>query len=73
LVEKVISVITDPKQMETYSSPEQVADVVYEAVMDGKEQLRYIAGDDAKVMYAVRLQLGDKAFHDALDQQFPGN
>jgi hypothetical protein len=32
--------------MATYSSPEQIAEVVYEAATDGKEQLRYIAGAD---------------------------
>lgn len=72
LVEKVMSVITDPKQMATYSTPEQIAEVVYEAATDGKEQLRYVAGDDAKAMYAMRLQLGDEAFRKALDQQFFG-
>lgn len=29
-VDKVMSVITDPKQMETYSSPAQIAEVVYD-------------------------------------------
>lgn len=72
LMDKVMSVITDPKQMEAYSSPEQIAEVVYEAATDGKEQLRYVAGDDAKAMYAMRLQLGDEAFRKALDQQFFG-
>ena len=72
LVNRVMSVITDPKQMEAYSSPEQIAEIVYEAATDGKEQLRYVAGADAKAMYAMRLQLGDEAFRKALDQQFFG-
>jgi NAD(P)-dependent dehydrogenase (short-subunit alcohol dehydrogenase family) len=70
LVNKVMSVITDPKQMATYSSPEHVAEVVYEAATDGKDQLRYIAGADAKAMYAMRLQLGEEAFRKAMAQQF---
>ena len=73
LVNKVMSVITDPKQMATYFSPEQVAEVVYEAATDGKDQLRYIAGADAKAMYAMRLQLGDEAFRKAIAQQFFGD
>lgn len=73
LVNKVMSVITDPKQMATYSSPEQVAEVVYEAATDGKNQLRYIAGADAKAMYAMRLQLGDEPFRSAMAQQFFGD
>jgi NAD(P)-dependent dehydrogenase (short-subunit alcohol dehydrogenase family) len=72
LVDKVMSAITDPKQMDTYSTPEQIAEVVYEAATDGKDQLRYVAGGDAKATYAARLQLGDEAFRKAISQQFFG-
>src|SRR5215831_6882097 len=34
-----------------------------------KGQLRYVAGADAKAMYAMRLQLGDEAFRKAMAQQ----
>ena len=30
-----------------FSTAEQIADVVYEAATDGKNQLRYVAGEDA--------------------------
>jgi NAD(P)-dependent dehydrogenase (short-subunit alcohol dehydrogenase family) len=72
LVDKVMSAITDPEQIETYSTPDQIAEVVYEAATDGKDQLRYVAGADAKATYAMWLQLGDEAFHEAIDQQFFG-
>jgi NAD(P)-dependent dehydrogenase (short-subunit alcohol dehydrogenase family) len=72
LVNKVMGIITDPKQMATYSSPEQIAEVVYEAATDGKDQLRYIAGADAKAMYETRVKLGDEAFRKAIAQQFFG-
>jgi len=37
MVDKVMGLITDPKQMATYSCPEQIAEVVYdEAATDGK-------------------------------------
>ena len=68
-----MGIITDPKQIATYSSPEQIAEVVYEAATDGKDQLRYIAGADAKATYAMRLQLGDEAFRKAMAQQFFGD
>ena len=58
--------------METYSSPAQIAEVVHEAATDGKEQLRYVAGEDAKATYAMRLQIGDEAFRKAMNQQFFG-
>ena len=67
-----MSAVTDPKQMETYSTPEQIAEVVYEAATDGTDQLRYVAGADAKATYATRLQLGDEAFRKAMRRQFFG-
>jgi len=73
LVNKVMGIIADPKQMAAYSSPEQIAEVVYEAATDGKDQLRYIAGADAKAMYEMRLHLGDEAFRKAVAQQFFGD
>jgi NAD(P)-dependent dehydrogenase (short-subunit alcohol dehydrogenase family) len=72
LVDKVMNVIRDPKQMATYSSPDQIAEVVYEAATDGKDQLRYVAGEDAKATYAMRLRVGDEAFRKGMAQQFFG-
>lgn len=72
LVDKVMGIVTDPKQMETYSTPEQIAAVAYEAATDGKDQLRYVAGADAKATYATRVQLGDEAFRKAMRQRFFG-
>src|SRR6266851_3359413 len=48
LVERVMSAVRDPQQMETYSTPAQIAEVVYDAATDGRDQLRYVAGADAK-------------------------
>jgi NAD(P)-dependent dehydrogenase (short-subunit alcohol dehydrogenase family) len=73
VLNRVMSVITDPNQMATYSSPEQIAEIVYDAVTDGKDQLRYVAGSDAKAMYEMRLQIGDEAFRKAMAQQFFGD
>jgi NAD(P)-dependent dehydrogenase (short-subunit alcohol dehydrogenase family) len=72
MADRVMNVITDPKRMETYSTPDQIAETVYEAATDGKDQLRYLAGADAKETYAMRLQLGDEAFVRAIRQQFFG-
>jgi NAD(P)-dependent dehydrogenase (short-subunit alcohol dehydrogenase family) len=72
LVDKVMAVITDPATMSTYSTPDQIAQEVYEAATDGKDQLRYLAGEDAKATYAQRQQVGAEAFRKAMDQQFFG-
>jgi len=72
LVDAVMSAITDPIQVARFSTPEQIAEVVYEAATDGKDQLRYVAGADAQATYALRLQQGDEAFRKAIRQQFFG-
>ncbi len=53
-----------------FSTPEQIAAVVYEAATDGKDQLRYVAGEDAKALYAQRLALGDEKFITLMEQTF---
>jgi NAD(P)-dependent dehydrogenase (short-subunit alcohol dehydrogenase family) len=56
-----------------FSAAEQIAEVVYEAATDGKDKLRYVAGEDAKGLYAQRLQLGDEAFRGQIAHAFLGN
>lgn len=56
--------------MDAASTPEQIAEVVYEAATDGKRKLRYVAGEDAKALYAQRLELGDEVFREQLGKQF---
>ena len=62
LIERVMGMITDPTTMASYSTPEQIADVVYEAATDGKEQLRYVAGADAKRPMRRAFRLETKRF-----------
>jgi NAD(P)-dependent dehydrogenase (short-subunit alcohol dehydrogenase family) len=56
-----------------YSSAEAIADVVYEAVTDGKDTLRYVAGADANAIFAQRQQVGAEVFRKAIAQRFFGN
>lgn len=58
---------------DNFSSAEQIAEVVYEAATDGKNKLRYVAGEDAKALYAQRLEAGDEAFRAQMEQTFLGN
>ncbi|WP_394373197.1 SDR family NAD(P)-dependent oxidoreductase [Pedobacter agri] len=48
--------------IEGASTPEQIAEVVYQAATDGKDQLRYVAGQDAQALYSRRLEIGNEAF-----------
>jgi len=49
-----------------FSTPEMIADIVYEAATDGKNQLRYVAGDDVNKHFARYLELGRQAYADLL-------
>lgn len=40
------------------STPEEIADVIYEAATDNKDQLRYFAGKKSKAIYDRRQQIG---------------
>lgn len=50
----------------------EVAEVVYTAATDGKDQLRYLAGADTKALYARREELGREAFKQEIQKQFLG-
>ena len=52
----------DSGREENYSTPRQMAESIYTAATDGKEQLRYISGADAQAMYARRQEVGTEAF-----------
>ena len=71
-LDNVIATFGDPDRRSHYSTAEQIAEVVYEAATDGKNQLRYVAGEDAKALYAQRLQVGDEAFREGVKSRFLG-
>ena len=47
----------------TASSPELVAEVIYQAATDGASQLRYIAGDDAKMIIDTRAKISQEDYY----------
>ena len=62
----------DPERAAQASSADRIADVVFEAATDGKDQLRYVAGDDAKAMFAQRQAAGAEASRKAIGAAFMG-
>ena len=54
------------------STPEQIAEVVYEAATDTTDRVTFVAGGDAKVTYAQRLEAGIEAFRAAIKERFLG-
>ena len=71
-MKKVLAIFMDPARAAQSSSAEQIAEVVYEAATDELDQLRYVAGEDAKAMYAQRQADGPEASRKAIGAAFMG-
>lgn len=57
---------------EEFTPAGKIAEVVYTAATDGKDQVRYIAGDDANASYAHRLEAGSEEFRRETRQFYLG-
>jgi len=49
------------EQLASFTKAEDVADIIFDAATDGKDQLRYVAGKDAIALYNERMQLGTES------------
>lgn len=68
--DKFIASFNNPDSPLQFSSPESIAEIVFEAVTDEKDQLRYLAGNDAIVTYNNRLTVGTEEFRKAIANNF---
>lgn len=59
-----------PRMAENASPASLVAEVIYEAATDGKNQLRYTAGEDAKNLVTNRKEYDDATFIGGIKSQF---
>lgn len=59
-----------PSMAKNASPASVVAEVIFEAATDGKNQLRYTAGEDAKMLVANRQQYDDDTFIGGIKSQF---
>lgn len=66
LMKNMMAFFNDPERQKNHSTAEQIAEEIYIAATDGKDQLRYVAGDDAREMYRQRKELGDQKYMEAL-------
>jgi len=71
-MKQVLPVFMDPERATSYSTAEQIAEVVWEAANDESEKLRYVAGEDAKAMYARRLEVGSEQASKEIENLFYG-
>ncbi len=51
------------------STPELVAEVIFQAATDGTDQLRYIAGDDAKMVIDTRSKISQEEYYAMIRQR----
>ncbi|MDN5204627.1 hypothetical protein QQ008_24760 [Fulvivirgaceae bacterium BMA10] len=58
---------------ENMSTPEQIADVIFQAATDESDQLRYRAGADAEQLLTARSQMEDAEFIDMMKQNLQLN
>ena len=56
----------------TFTPAEEIAQQVYEAATDQKEQVRYTAGNDANAIYEAQQEIGIEAFRSATEKQYFG-
>lgn len=69
LAEKVSEGYSEEK-VSQFSTPESIAEVIFEAATDNKDQLRYIAGNDAVALYNERIQHGVEEHYLTLKKMF---
>lgn len=69
-MEHYLGVVTSPEMMEGGSTPEDIAKVVYQAATDGKDQVHYVAGNDANNLYNRRLLVGPEIYRQETTQHF---
>ncbi|MDD3320225.1 MAG: SDR family oxidoreductase [Paludibacter sp.] len=71
-MKQVLPVFMDTERAKSYSTAEQIAQYVWEAANDESEKLRYVAGEDAKAMYARRLEVGSEQASKEIENLFYG-
>lgn len=69
LVEKVSEGYSE-ERVSNFSTPESIAAVIFDAATDNKDQLRYIAGQDAVSLYTEREEIGAEAQYQKIQKKF---
>jgi NAD(P)-dependent dehydrogenase (short-subunit alcohol dehydrogenase family) len=70
MTDRVYEVFMSPERQKSNSTPQQIAEIVYQAATDGKKKLRYIAGKDARTLYFLRRLFGYKFIMKLIDRAF---
>jgi NAD(P)-dependent dehydrogenase (short-subunit alcohol dehydrogenase family) len=60
--QRSMTVFASPERYSSYSESSDIAEVIYTAATDGTNRLRYIAGEDAKIMTVERAKMSDEEY-----------
>jgi len=63
---------TIDSMMQAAATAQDIAEVVFEAATDGKDQIRYVAGEDANALHARRQEIGAEELRKEIRQQILG-
>jgi len=69
MMQKVFALFTP----ESFSSAEEIAELVYEAATDGQNKITYVGGEYANALYNRRLEIGKEAARIELGKSILGN
>ncbi|MEO1436452.1 MAG: short-chain dehydrogenase/reductase, partial [Bacteroidota bacterium] len=72
VIDSIMQVFSDPSRGDNYSTSEQLAEMIFAAATDESDTMRYICGQDAEGLWALRQQAGDDGFRQAIRQQMLG-
>lgn len=71
--EKLVAKVSEgysPEQLDNYTDAIDIASVIYQAAIDGKDQLRYVAGKDAIELYKERTEQGTEKQYQRIKAMF---
>lgn len=68
VIETVMKAFTGNRA--NYSTPEYIAEAIFTAATDNKEQLRYVTGNDAEYIYKTRRSVSQEEYYDMTKERF---
>ncbi|EAY29013.1 SDR family oxidoreductase [Microscilla marina] len=69
-LEKIFAAYTDENRALQRSAPAQIAEVIYEAATSESDQMKYVAGEDAKQLWQARQSMTLEDFHGMIKTNF---
>jgi hypothetical protein len=69
-MDKIIKIFSEGDPGERKVTAQEAATVIYDAVTDGSDRLRYVIGEDVKAMIDARSAMSDQEYMDMMHKRF---